>query len=253
MKYYVFTLALAVCFMPGVSRAEALDTDGDGLTDEQEKVYYTDPTNPDTDGDSFGDGLEIASRYSPHAKDKKLYQMDYDRDGLNDLLEIAFETDLGHPDTDRDGYSDFDEVMYAYNPVEDNPTARLSRRIEVDLSTQRLLYVVDEKLVKAFPVSTGNPWTPTPSGTYEITRLIPIARYVGSDYDLPNVKWNMQFKDGGYFIHGAYWHNDFGKRTHSHGCVNMRTKDAGYLYRYIEPGVQVVVTGTTPKRRTVGT
>ncbi len=36
------------------------DTDGDGLTDDQEvNVTKTDPTNPDTDGDGLTDGQEV--------------------------------------------------------------------------------------------------------------------------------------------------------------------------------------------------
>lgn len=242
-------------YIPFVNAKElAADSDGDGLNDQQEtSVYYTDPQKADTDGDGFNDGEEIKSGHSPHKTKKKLHETDFDNDKLNDLLEIAFATDVGKPDTDGDGHPDFNEIMHGYNPLDPSPMARLPRRIEVDLSTQRLMYVVDEKKVKEFPVSTGNPWTPTPPGTYEITRMLPVARYVGADYDLPNVKWNMQFRNGGYFIHGAYWHNDFGKRTRSHGCVNMRTADAGWLYQYMEPGIEVVITGTTPKRRTVGT
>lgn len=35
------------------------DSDGDGLSDEQEKKLGTDPHNPDTDGDTFSDGQEV--------------------------------------------------------------------------------------------------------------------------------------------------------------------------------------------------
>lgn len=249
-------LITLISFSPSVVLTEdfAADSDGDGLIDQQEiKMYYTDPQNADTDKDGFTDGAEIASGHSPHAPKKKLHEHDYDGDKLNDLLELAFTTDMGKADTDDDGHPDYNEVMHGYSPLDPSPLAKLTRRIDVNLSIQRLMYVVDDKKVKEFPVSTGNPHTPTPSGTYEITRLLPVARYVGADYDLPNVKWNMQFRKGGYFIHGAYWHNDFGKRTRSHGCVNMRTVDAGWLYEYMKPGVEVVITGTTPKRRIVGT
>ncbi len=39
----------------------SVDTDGDGLLDQQEVyTYFTDPTDADTDGDSFADGVEVA-------------------------------------------------------------------------------------------------------------------------------------------------------------------------------------------------
>ncbi len=43
----------------------AIDTDNDGLSDNEENLYGTDPKNPDTDGDSYSDGVEVRSGYSP--------------------------------------------------------------------------------------------------------------------------------------------------------------------------------------------
>ena len=42
-----------------------LDNDGDGLTNEEEIRYGTDLNNPDTDGDSYLDGEEVANGYDP--------------------------------------------------------------------------------------------------------------------------------------------------------------------------------------------
>lgn len=36
-----------------------VDLDGDGLSDDQEKLLGTDPANPDTDGDGINDGDEV--------------------------------------------------------------------------------------------------------------------------------------------------------------------------------------------------
>jgi hypothetical protein len=44
------------------------DPDGDGLTNEQEQVYKTDPLNPDTDGDNYSDGEEVSTGYDPLRK-----------------------------------------------------------------------------------------------------------------------------------------------------------------------------------------
>ena len=45
---------------------ERVDTDHDGLTDRDEvKVFETDPNNPDTDGDTYPDGQEVRSGYDP--------------------------------------------------------------------------------------------------------------------------------------------------------------------------------------------
>jgi len=42
-----------------------LDSDQDGLSDEEEKTLGTNPANPDTDGDSYSDGVEVSSGYDP--------------------------------------------------------------------------------------------------------------------------------------------------------------------------------------------
>jgi len=41
------------------------DSDQDGLSNEEEKLYGTDPNNPDTDNDGYSDGVEVKSGYDP--------------------------------------------------------------------------------------------------------------------------------------------------------------------------------------------
>ena len=43
----------------------SIDSDCDGLTNAEEKLYGTDPNNPDTDGDGYSDGVEVQSGYDP--------------------------------------------------------------------------------------------------------------------------------------------------------------------------------------------
>jgi len=59
-------------------------------------------------------------------------------------------------------------------------------------------------------------------------------------YNLPNVPYVMYFENPqvpgwrGYGLHGAYWHNDFG-RQRSHGCVNLPVDVAKEIYYWISP------------------
>lgn len=47
------------------------DTDGDGLSDYEEvKIYHTDPLNKDTDGDGYLDGAEVKNGYNPNGAGK---------------------------------------------------------------------------------------------------------------------------------------------------------------------------------------
>ena len=45
---------------------------------------------------------------------------------------------------------------------------------------------------------------------------------------------------GPYYLHGAYWHNNFGKKM-SHGCVNIAYPNAEWLWNWSEIGTPVVV------------
>jgi lipoprotein-anchoring transpeptidase ErfK/SrfK len=60
---------------------------------------------------------------------------------------------------------------------------------------------------------------------------------VGPGYDLPNVPYVMYFYQG-YGLHGTYWHHNFGHPM-SHGCVNFKTEDAGWLYNWASVGTLV--------------
>jgi len=42
-----------------------VDSDGDGLSDEEEKIYKTDPFKIDTDGDFYTDYEEIFHSWNP--------------------------------------------------------------------------------------------------------------------------------------------------------------------------------------------
>ena len=50
-----------------------VDTDDDGLTDRDEvRVFKTDPNNPDTDGDTYSDGVEVRNGFDPKGSGKLL-------------------------------------------------------------------------------------------------------------------------------------------------------------------------------------
>jgi lipoprotein-anchoring transpeptidase ErfK/SrfK len=42
----------------------------------------------------------------------------------------------------------------------------------------------------------------------------------------------------GYALHGTYWHHNFGHPM-SHGCVNLVTADAQWLYNWASVGTLV--------------
>jgi len=126
-------------------------------------------------------------------------------------------------------------------------TPNLSEKwIEVDLGQQRLNAHIGNAVVYTTLVSTGIPADPTPPGEYRIyTKLVKDdmtnGKAAGADYYyLPNVPSVMYFLDGGYAIHGTYWHSNFG-HVMSHGCVNVSIDGAKMLFDWAPLGTRVVV------------
>jgi len=131
-------------------------------------------------------------------------------------------------------------------PVLGQTTAH--KRIEIDLSNQRLYAYEGDRMVYNFLVSTGK-WGRTPTGSFRIWIKLRYCKMEGGSkvlrtyYYLPNVPYVMYFYNAaiprwrGYGIHGTYWHNNFG-HTMSHGCINMKTEEAGLLYYWAQPDLQ---------------
>jgi lipoprotein-anchoring transpeptidase ErfK/SrfK len=113
------------------------------------------------------------------------------------------------------------------------------RWIDVNLSTQSVYAYEGDTVVNSFIVSTGTAYTPTVTGKYKIWIKFVSTDMSGPGYYLPDVPYAMYFYKG-YGLHGTYWHNNFGTPM-SHGCVNLRTSDAEWLYYWATVGTVVNV------------
>ena len=113
------------------------------------------------------------------------------------------------------------------------------RWIDVDLTNQSVYAYEGETVVNSFIVSTGTWLTPTVTGQYKVYVKYRSAPMSGPGYYLPNVPYIMYFYKS-YGLHGTYWHNNFGTPM-SHGCVNLRTDDAAWLYNWSSIGTVVNV------------
>jgi len=122
------------------------------------------------------------------------------------------------------------------------PTAPIGssfRWIDVDLTRQRLVAYEGETPVRTVTVSTGLPRTPTVTGRFKIYVKYRAAPMSGPGYYLAGVPFVMYFYRG-YGLHGTYWHNRFGQPM-SHGCVNLPTPEAEWLFNWSRVGTPVVV------------
>lgn len=116
------------------------------------------------------------------------------------------------------------------------------RWIDVDLSQQRLTAYEGQRPVYHSWISSGLPQYPTVDGTFYIYvkyESADMSGGAGADaYFLPNVPYVMYFH-GSYGLHGTYWHNNFGQPM-SHGCVNLPTPAAEWLFNWASVGTRVV-------------
>lgn len=119
------------------------------------------------------------------------------------------------------------------------------KRIEIDLTNQKLYAYEGSHKVYSFLVSTGK-WGRTPTGEFRIWSKLKYvlmtggSQELGTYYYLPNVPFTMFFANAeipayrGFGIHGTYWHANFGHPM-SHGCINMKTEEAEMLFYWANP------------------
>jgi lipoprotein-anchoring transpeptidase ErfK/SrfK len=114
------------------------------------------------------------------------------------------------------------------------------KHIEVKLRTQTLTCYENDQTVLTADVSTGLPGlfdTPARRSKIEVklaSRRMSTTNLFSDDIALAGVPWCSFFTDEGHAFHGTYWHDNFGLPM-SHGCVNMRTEDAKWLFRWSQP------------------
>jgi L,D-transpeptidase catalytic domain len=161
-------------------------------------------------------------------------------------------------------YRIYDELagLYYINPLHVRPfeveelapinpaLEHQDKKIEVNLTMQTLHAFEKGKEVFETNISSGIPNGPrgkdglstkTPQGTFNILEKNP-AKHMGNgnlfadadDYELPGVPWTSFFTAQGHAFHGTYWHQNFGSPM-SHGCINMRTEEAKWLYHWALP------------------
>jgi len=112
--------------------------------------------------------------------------------------------------------------------------------IHVNLKEQTLVAYEGDKPVYATVISSGKEGYEPPTGLFEVQQKYISTTMNATDpidgfYEVEEVPWTLYYH-GGYALHGAYWHTDFGK-VRSHGCTNIAPVDARWLYYWSEPEV----------------
>jgi lipoprotein-anchoring transpeptidase ErfK/SrfK len=116
--------------------------------------------------------------------------------------------------------------------------------IAVSRASATLTYfAADDTPVFTTLVSLGRAGVDTPQGDYGTmgkyrfdTMTSTSVADADHSYHLPNVPWVEYYRDGGYAIHGTYWHDHFGQ-VESQGCINLTWADSAYLFNLTQPTV----------------
>ena len=117
---------------------------------------------------------------------------------------------------------------------------RTDKEIVIDLAAQELTCFEGDTPIFSTRTATGFAPHYTPRGDYELVRKSHTSYMIGGEgvdhYDLPGVSFPSYFTWTAMAVHGTYWHNDYG-RPRSHGCVNVTSDAALFVFRWTSPAV----------------
>lgn len=108
--------------------------------------------------------------------------------------------------------------------------------ILVDLTEERLYLIDKDKnaIVKKYSIASGKPETPSPIGTWKVTRVSKWSGGFGTRWIGLNVPWGI------FGIHGTNKPGSIGSEA-SHGCIRMLNRDIEELYEYVKPEMIVAI------------
>jgi lipoprotein-anchoring transpeptidase ErfK/SrfK len=143
-----------------------------------------------------------------------------------------------------------------YGDTDRKATAKIGERFEmkVDNKTKKMTVLRGGQVVKTLPVSLGKKSTPSASGTMVVMEKK--EQTVFDTTDSPdavdryrvNIAFAQRLTWSGQYIHAAPWSVPHqGRRNVSHGCLNVSTDNARWLFGQTKVGDPVTVVGTEEK------
>jgi lipoprotein-anchoring transpeptidase ErfK/SrfK len=179
----------------------------------------------------------------------------------NNLLDLrAMEADYADTTSANQPHASDITLMKHYNVYGPNS----GQVLVVSLVEQELRYYDRGKLIRAFPIVSGQYLKPSPPGFWSIFLQQHPTKFKSSEapgsafwYPPTPIQYAMEYHSGGYFFHDAWWRADFGKNNEfphadssgttsfndngSHGCINMNPSEIAWLYPQIAWGAAVIV------------
>jgi len=148
------------------------------------------------------------------------------------------------------------QLLHSYRLLE-------QKVVVISLSEQALRVYNHGRLVKAFQVTTGRPEKPSLPGAWSVESkqaptIFKSDEPKGSPYWYPDtpINYAMLYHSGGYFLHDSWWRDNYGFGTQfphvdssgdsfsfdgSHGCVNISTPNAAWLYNFVDVSTRVII------------
>ena len=143
-----------------------------------------------------------------------------------------------------------------YGNVDRTATSKIGGRFEmkIDNGTKKMSVYENGALLRTMPVSLGKKSTPSSSGTMVVMDKKQTTTFDTRDDPNPanryvtQINYAQRLTWGGEFIHAAPWsQRQQGHTNVSHGCVNLSTANARWLFGKTRIGDPVTVTGTGRK------
>ncbi|MEH1165390.1 Ig-like domain-containing protein [Micromonospora sp. CPCC 205539] len=140
-----------------------------------------------------------------------------------------------------------------YGNVDRKATAKIGRAFEmkVDNANKQMTVYENGAVVRTLPVSLGAKRTPSSSGTLVVMEKKEATVFDTRDDPDPANRYvtDIQFAQrltwGGEYIHAAPWSEDKQGRVNvSHGCVNVSTANARWLFDKTRIGDPITIKGT---------
>jgi lipoprotein-anchoring transpeptidase ErfK/SrfK len=136
--------------------------------------------------------------------------------------------------------------------------------IVVSMVEQAMRFYQNGKLVKSFYVTTGRVERPALPGYWTVQDrkspdVFKSTEPPGTQFWYPDtpIHYAILYHWGGFFIHDAWWRQDFGPGTQfphndsggttsfnfdgSHGCINMQIDQAAWVWDHTDWNTQILV------------
>jgi lipoprotein-anchoring transpeptidase ErfK/SrfK len=143
-----------------------------------------------------------------------------------------------------------------YGDTDRKATAKIGERFEIKVAnkTKKMTVLKNGQVVKTLPVSLGKKATPSASGTMVVMEKKEQTVFDTTDNPDPadryrvNISFAQRLTWSGQYIHAAPWSVPHqGRNNVSHGCVNVSTENARWLFGQTKVGDPVTVSGTEEK------